>query len=293
MNRLLERYDLYLFDLWGVLWDSKVHFPPAFSFCRRLLEVGKRIAFVSNCAEYTAPQLLGRLHGAGLPEAEESWLSTSGQAMKRWFQQNGIAQGSSVYVFGSSAVHENVRRAGIMDIELPHSAPELAANRQSDTLVIGGEGDLTWRSLQEIASCVRIGKLRIVLPNPDRIVIAKDNTVSLPPGMVVSVIQAAVPSVEVSPIGKPYPFIFDYALELADFSGERSRVLMVGDSLETDVLGASNAGIDSLLLGQGFHLGQEHHEINAIAENLGATPTWFAAELSPEMDLIELQNGRL
>jgi len=45
---------------------------------------------------------------------------------------------------------------------------------------------------------------------------------------------------------KPSPHYFDYALRVS--GAERQTTLMIGDNLNTDVLGALNAGIDAMLV---------------------------------------------
>jgi HAD superfamily hydrolase (TIGR01459 family) len=53
-------------------------------------------------------------------------------------------------------------------------------------------------------------------------------------------------------VGKPYPSVYRRCFSLfGDI--ERSRILAVGDSLRTDIAGARNAGIDSLLITGGIH----------------------------------------
>jgi len=47
-------------------------------------------------------------------------------------------------------------------------------------------------------------------------------------------------------IGKPEPYLYKMVLE--DLNVDPSEVLAVGDRLDTDVAGAHNAGIDSLLV---------------------------------------------
>ena len=46
-------------------------------------------------------------------------------------------------------------------------------------------------------------------------------------------------------VNKPSPLYFDYALKVSDAS--RDATLMIGDNLQTDVLGALNADIDAML----------------------------------------------
>lgn len=286
MDELLNRYDCFLMDLWGVLWDGRDQFPRAVEFTKAVAASGKTIRFVSNCAEHTTEELIADLHAAGLTEADVSWLATSGQAMKRWFAEHSLT-GRDVYVFGGESVKENVRRAGAQVHELPEDPEAILTNQRSGVLVIGGQHEFTWRRLQQVLSCIKMAGLQIILPNPDKIVVRQNGSISLPPGMVVEIVKIAVPEVVVEPIGKPFKFIYDYALENLQFH-DRSRVLMIGDSLETDILGANEFGIDSLLIGQGVHLGQSHEEICERCERIGARPTYYAEELAPEMELVRL-----
>ncbi|GAL56779.1 pyrimidine 5'-nucleotidase [Pseudescherichia vulneris] len=69
-------------------------------------------------------------------------------------------------------------------------------------------------------------------------------------------------------VAKPHPHIFDYALEQAG-NPARSRVLMVGDTAESDILGGMNAGLATCWL-------------NAHNRTLpeGINPTWTVTSLS-------------
>lgn len=68
-------------------------------------------------------------------------------------------------------------------------------------------------------------------------------------------------------VAKPHPAIFDYALEQAG-NPARSRVLMVGDTAESDILGGMNAGLSTCWL-------------NAHQRTLpdGVEPTWTVTSL--------------
>jgi HAD superfamily hydrolase (TIGR01459 family) len=52
--------------------------------------------------------------------------------------------------------------------------------------------------------------------------------------------------------GKPHPSVYDSCLDLLGIA-DRRRILAIGDSLRTDIAGAGNAGIDSLLIAGGVH----------------------------------------
>ncbi|MBJ4296929.1 HAD-IA family hydrolase, partial [Salmonella enterica subsp. enterica serovar Typhimurium] len=69
-------------------------------------------------------------------------------------------------------------------------------------------------------------------------------------------------------VAKPDPKIFNYALEQAG-NPDRSRVLMVGDTAESDILGGINAGLSTCWL-------NAHHR----EQPAGIHPTWTVASLS-------------
>jgi HAD superfamily hydrolase (TIGR01450 family) len=279
-TELIQRYDHYFIDLWGVIWDGETVFHESVAFVRELRRADKHVLFLSNSAEFPVEDLIDRLRRAGLPDADESWMATSGQAMDLWFRQNGLS-GKPVYVFGGPGVVENVRRAGSTPLELPEDGLSLAESAESDTVVLGGCLNFDWSRMSEVCTAVRAGRLRVILPNPDYIILSNDGRVKMPPGMIAHILERALPGLEVERIGKPWPFIYDFALEKAGATERRNRVLMIGDSLETDIRGAQTAGIHSLLVHHGVHAGDSVESIQGIADELGFHPDYFTTGLSP------------
>jgi HAD superfamily hydrolase (TIGR01459 family) len=287
VNSLLNRFDTFLIDLWGVLWDGREVYAEAVEFCRRLKQEGKAIFFLSNCAEYPADDLAARARSAGLGQADTSWMLTAGQALELWARNNGV-NGKPVYVFGGEGVWENVRRSGALPIELPADPLELKTAAQSQFLILGGTDDFSWKRLEAVISAIHIAHLHVVLPNPDLIVATLDGRVTLPPGMKASIIETALPHVAIERLGKPYRFIYDYAFERIGPKADRSRALMIGDSLATDVRGANTAGIASLLLGQGVHMSQSLDSIRQLAVSREIYPDFFAQRLACDMEMLSL-----
>ena len=67
---------------------------------------------------------------------------------------------------------------------------------------------------------------------------------------------------------KPDPRIFDYALEQAG-NPDRERVLMVGDTAESDILGGMNSGLSTVWL-----------NAHGRAQPEGIEPTWTVTSLN-------------
>ena len=93
--------------------------------------------------------------------------------------------------------------------------------------------------------------------------------------------------------GKPFRSVYDTCLELLGIE-DRTRILAVGDSLRTDIAGATGAGLDSVLIADGIHAeefgttGNQPPDLERIAAALqsGSYSPWawraaFAGEGRP------------
>ena len=75
-------------------------------------------------------------------------------------------------------------------------------------------------------------------------------------------------------VNKPSPQFFSYALEQS--GAQRETTLMIGDNLQTDILGALNAGIDALL----------YNRWNAEANDVEPAPTFVVERLLDITDIL-------
>lgn len=74
--------------------------------------------------------------------------------------------------------------------------------------------------------------------------------------------------------GKPNPDLFNYALSLLE-GVEKNEIIMIGDNLKTDILGASKFGIDSIWI--------NHHQI----ETQEIVPTYEVSRLKEILPIIQ------
>ena len=78
-------------------------------------------------------------------------------------------------------------------------------------------------------------------------------------------------------IGKTALELFEKALQ--GLGIEKSRVIMVGDAFETDIAGANNFGIDSLLIAGGIHQAELTplctETVKTLANRYKFTPSYF------------------
>lgn len=120
-------------------------------------------------------------------------------------------------------------------------------------VVVMDQTGFEWnRELDRILNLLRRRpELPLFVPNPD-VVFPTRTGVALASGALAALLRAALPKVEVQSFGKPCAEIFTRGLELARAQlGDdlrASEVLMVGDTLQTDIRGAQALGIATALV---------------------------------------------
>jgi HAD superfamily hydrolase (TIGR01459 family) len=88
--------------------------------------------------------------------------------------------------------------------------------------------------------------------------------------------------------GKPHANIYDHVFESLG-NPPKEKVLMIGDGLYTDILGANQYGIPSLLVNTGVHkvidLADPQHALEKLSQDLGMKPTYFLETLGEKYTL--------
>lgn len=253
---LVEVYDAALLDLDGVLYvgpDAVPHAAAAVAAARR---AGMRIAFVTNNASRRPAAVATHLAALGIPASADD-VVTSAQAAVRYLVAR-LPQGAPVLVVGTEGLAEEVRAGGLCPVR--EAAGALG-------VVQGLSPSTSWEDLAEAAVAIRAGALWVA-GNRDTTYPSARGPVP-GNGALVAALEAATGASPVV-VGKPQP-------ELHRVSVERvaaRRPLVVGDRLDTDVLGALGVGCDCLLVLTGV---TELEELLAAPPE--ARPTYVAWDL--------------
>jgi HAD superfamily hydrolase (TIGR01450 family) len=258
-DRLVDAYDLVIFDLDGVVYLIDKPIAGAAEAVERLRADGTAVAYATNNASRRAADVAALLTGMGVPAAAGEVLTSAGASATMLARD--LPAGSPVLVVGAEALRAEVRDAGLTPVERFEDEP---------VAVVQGYGpEVGWAVLAEAALSVRAGA-RWMATNTDRTLPSPRGP--LPGnGSLVAVLRTALDREPDVVVGKPAPALFETA---ASLSGAR-RPLTVGDRLDTDIEGAVRAGMDSLLVLTG---------VSGPAELLAAPPerrpTYVAADLA-------------
>ncbi|WP_447008780.1 HAD-IIA family hydrolase [Saccharothrix sp. DSM 118769] len=254
---LLARYDALLLDLDGTVYRGREVVPGAVEAVAAAREHGSAIRFVTNNASRSPEDVAEHLNELGFRTNVDE-VSTSAQAGAAMLLDL-VPQGERVLVLGTDALAEQVRVRGF---EPTRDAAGAAA------VVQGLSQDLGWRELAEACVAVRAGA-KWVACNVDA-TLPTERGLLPGNGALVAALRTAT-GVEPLVAGKPATPL----LEQAAKSAGAQRPLVVGDRLDTDIAGAVNAGMDSLLVLTGV---STEAEAKALPED--RRPTHVAADLS-------------
>jgi glycerol 3-phosphatase-2 len=228
---LSSRYDTALLDLDGVVYVGGTGIPGAPEALRKAHDDGMRLAYVTNNASRTPAAVAALLTSLGVP-AEPGDVVTSAQAAARMLAER-LPAGAPVLVIGGIGLRLAVRERGLRPVSTAMDKP-LA-------VVQGYVPGLSYGMIAEGGLAVAAGAM-FVATNAD---------LTLPghrgqaPGNG-SLIQVIATATGTKPLvaGKPEPPLHR---ETVIRTGAK-HPLVVGDRLDTDILGARRVGAASLLV---------------------------------------------
>jgi HAD superfamily hydrolase (TIGR01450 family) len=255
---LSTAYDLAMLDLDGVVYLGADAIAGAADALVAARDKGLRLAYITNNASRTADAVADKLRSMNMPEVGDDDVVTSAQAVAH-LMADALPPGSPVLVVGGEGLRVPLEQRGLRCVTSLDQAPV--------AVVQGFHADIGWHELAEASYAIQSG-LPWYASNTDMTV---PTARGIAPGNG-SLVQAVRNATGAEPIvaGKPERALFDETI--ARVGG--THPLMVGDRLDTDIDGAINAGIDSLVVLTGVSTLQEIGDADPAHR-----PTFVSADL--------------
>ena len=245
LRNVVDRYEGFVVDLWGVVHDGVTVFPGVIDALERLHAAGKKLVFLSN-APRRAHVVAKQLDGFGITERLHDGVMSSGEATWRYLDTRPDDWSKSL---GRTCLRIGPKRdLGILeglDLDPVESVAE------ADFILVTGPRD-HMNSAEPYDAMLQeayAARKRMICSNPDREVI-RGGVRQICAGAIAERYESL--GGEVRWYGKPDPTIYDECFRLLNIA-ERSRILGIGDSFTTDIKGANAAGLDALLVARGIH----------------------------------------
>ncbi len=257
-----------ILDMDGVLWAGESPLPGMPDFFHFLRERGIRFVLATNNASLTIASYIQKLARMGVAIAPEEIL-TSATATAEYLK-SVCRPGERAYVIGEEGLIRAVESAGV----------QVATDSlNAEYVICGMDRNLTWDKLANATITLHRGA-RFIGTNGD-VTFPTERGIAHGNGAILAALTAAS-GIQPKIIGKPYPAIMQMAV--ARLGLPKARVAAVGDRLETDILGATNAGLKSLLILTGVTSRKE-------LGKSGIRPTWVIDDL-PALQAVWTARGK-
>jgi HAD superfamily hydrolase (TIGR01450 family) len=249
IEEVISKYSVLLLDAYGVLVNDSGALPGASGLIEELNRTRKHYYILTNDASKLPETAASRFQGYGLA-IDAGRIITSGSLLKSYFEYHNL-HGARCAVLGPDDSRQYVIDAG---------GKVVSPAGGFDAVVIGDEEGFPFVETVDtiltglVHMIERHEKFHLVLPNPDLIYPKANQGFGIASGSIALIIETALqlrypgrPDLSFERLGKPHKAIFKEAFNR---SGTRDMV-MVGDQLGTDIRGANDFGLDSVLVGTG------------------------------------------
>lgn len=259
----------FLIDMDGVIYRGGELIPGADAFVRRLIDHRIPFLFLTNNSQRTRRDVATKLTRMGIP-VDQRCVFTCAMATARYLAR--CKPGGTAYVIGEGGLLTALHRNGFSVVD---HAPDY---------VVVGEGRTVNLEMLETAVQLILDGAKLIATNLDPNCPTRSGT-RPGCGATVAYLETATGARAMS-IGKPSPIMMRSARK--ELGLATSQTVMIGDTMETDILGARQMGYRSILVLSGStttdELGRYAYGPDLVVESV--------AELAdPSLDLATVVPG--
>ena len=244
LSALADSFDLFLIDQFGVLHDGVSPYLGAIECFASLKARGNRVVLLSNSGKRTTANI-ARLADLGFSRELFDHVVTSGEVAWQGIVEYSFGMpfvpGSSMFVVGHDDHDYGFEKLGVRLVEDPAAADfiMIAASRAPK---------MSLEQYGEILATAAASYIPALCCNPDRLMLTAAGV--QPSAGEIGSLYCKLGG-KVTFVGKPYPAMYAFARNQC-LRGVSARTLAIGDSIEHDICGGSNAYLATALLRTGL-----------------------------------------
>lgn len=272
-SHLILAYDLILLDAFGVLYQGAEAIPGAVEGLERIHRAGRPVLILSNNASQSPTRLLAQLGRMGFPLSLPE-IVTSGMAVQPFVAASPF-RNLPYYLVGTSdsgaAYAPDPAR-----LEVNHR-PGTGWQEARYILLCSNRDYYGSHQLEQVETLLAREPLPILLANPDLVTPDAGGGVTVVAGYTAAewIEKFQVPWVG---IGKPFSPLFDWVRQRFP-EIPPNRIMMVGDTLDTDILGGAAQGFATCLTLSGASPGRGETLENLCAQR-GIRPDFVVESIA-------------
>ncbi|HEI9846552.1 HAD-IIA family hydrolase [Morganella morganii] len=229
LEKKITDYKCYCFDLDGTVYVGEEVIPQVINSIKYLKENNKIVKFISNNSSKSNSEYLLKLKTIGIDCAIDD-IKLSTDSVISYLKDRKV---SKVYVLGTKSLQKQIIDAGF---EFCSHSPEF--------IIVGYDNELTYSKLKNTCRLIN-NNIDYIATHCDIFCPSEDGPIP-DIGTIISTLEKTTNISPYKTFGKPNSDLID--LILKENKLKNSDILMIGDRLYTDILMASNANVDSVLV---------------------------------------------
>ncbi len=252
-ERAIDAFDAFIFDMDGVLYLRDQPIGSAVRFIALLRQEEKQVLFLTNNSKYSVEYYRRKLKRMGIA-TDGTDILTSSLVLREYLGEKHRLPGKTVFVIGGRALEKEVAAS-------PLELVKGEEGKRADFVVVGWDTHITYEKLK--VACLAIFNGAVFIATND------DATFPAPEGKwpgAGAMVGALASSTGKKPVvvGKPNLYMMEAAMRR--INAKRKRTLMIGDRIETDVLGGRRAGMKTCLVLTGVSRREELEDARPVPD---------------------------
>ena len=271
---IAAQYKVVFFDAFGVLKNYRGIIEGVEATMNFLRDQGIGFYVLTNDASRSPAELAERFQQVGLSDVTTDKIISSGMLAYEYLRYK-VKRGTVVYLGTPQSVHY-LRGLGLTTLSARAMQPEQV--EEVEALVFLDDEGFDWNSdLNKVLNLLRRRNIPVVVANSDHTYPVSQGQIAIAIGALADMIEGLTGK-QFLRFGKPDAQMFTFAYEHVQsvHPVDKSDILMVGDTLETDIVGGNKFGLDTVLVLSGNTL---PHSAEQAMLTTGITPTYVCASV--------------
>lgn len=246
LNFMINDSEGLILDIWGVLWDGINMYPEALKTLEKLRKLNIPIILLSN-APRKSEIISKKLSKIGIGVDLYDKIISSGDVCRSELIRNtNLVSGLKYYFIGLKEDNDLLNNTKFQESHSP---------KDSDFVLITGPRDfdhILKDYTEELKECLK-NKLPMICANPDKIVVRQSGKKIFCAGAIAEDYKKLGGTVK--QFGKPHKNVFLEALKFLKMFSPKinfNNVSIIGDGLDTDILGGNSVEINTILITSGI-----------------------------------------
>ncbi len=253
--------DALIIDMDGVLWHGDTPITGLNNFFNTLREQSLPFILATNNSTLSPLDYARKLKAMHV-EVEEKEILTSSMVTAAYLAEHYPPESNSLFMIGEQGLKEALLDKGYT-LKETHESPD------AEVVVCGLDRQLKWEKLATATLTLRAGA-HFIATNGDS-TLPTERGIVPGNGTTLAALEASTDGMQPQCLGKPEVFMYEHALKLLDI--EAAKTIVIGDRLNTDILGAVRAGIRSVMVLTGISSREDLMDVYY-------QPTWIMDDIN-------------